>query len=60
MTNDLSGYHDCPCSDCFEIAIGTEEDGSASFCNECEEAGCDGEDECQAEGAYGAGDEACG
>ncbi len=53
-----SGYHDCPCRDCFEIAIGENEDGSASLCNECEEAGCDasGESECDSPGAYG-GDE---
>lgn len=45
-----SGYHDCPCRDCFEIAIG----GSCrapSLCNDCEEAGCDasGDDDCHCE-----------
>ena len=61
MSNDLSGYHDCPCRDCFEIAIGTEEDGSPSLCNDCAEAGCDPEGcaECEAEGAYGGDDEGC-
>ncbi len=52
----LAGYHDCPCRDCFEIAIGVNEDGTeAALCNECEEAGCDCDGgECQAPGAYGA------
>jgi len=36
-----SGYHDCPCRDCFEIAIGTEDDGTPSLCHACETAGCD-------------------
>ncbi len=53
MTNkpDLSGYHDCPCRDCFETAIGTESDGSASLCHECADAGCDadGDSECSCE-----------
>jgi len=46
---DLSGHHDCPCRDCFEIAIGTEPDGSASLCNACEDADCDadGDSECE-------------
>ncbi len=50
-----SGYHDCPCRDCFEVAIGTEDDGSPSLCNSCEGAGCDasGEHECDADHAYG-------
>lgn len=51
------GYHDCPCRDCFEIAIGENEDGTDSMCNECAKAGCDGDGECDAEYAYC---EACG
>jgi hypothetical protein len=47
MTN--SGYHDCPCPTCFEIAIGCDEDDNPDLCNECESAGCDGESECSAE-----------
>lgn len=48
--NENSGYHPCPCRDCFEIAIGTEEDGAASFCHACESAGCErGEHECSVE-----------
>lgn len=48
-----SGYHDCPCRDCFEIAIGDDEDGEPSMCHACEKAGCDGDGECDAPGAYG-------
>lgn len=46
----MSGYTDCACRDCFEIAIG--EPGEA-FCWECEEAGCEGDSDCQSESAYG-------
>lgn len=48
----MSGYCDCACRDCFEIAIG--EPGEA-LCLECEEAGCEAQadQECQAPGAYG-------
>lgn len=50
-----SGYHDCPCRDCFEIAIGEDKDGSDSLCSDCEEAGCDasGQGECESPDAYG-------
>lgn len=46
-----SGYHDCPCRDCFEIAIGCDDDNNPDLCHECEEAGCDasGESECEAQ-----------
>jgi hypothetical protein len=47
-----SGYCDCKCRDCFEIAIADDTDESA-FCNECEEAGCEEDEECCCEGAYG-------
>lgn len=43
-----SGYCDCDCATCFEIAIGDENE-SPVFCNSCEEAGCDGDGECQVE-----------
>lgn len=33
----MSGYRDCACRDCFEIAIGEE----GALCHECEEAGCE-------------------
>lgn len=47
-----SGYHDCPCPDCFEIAIGCDGEGEPSLCHACEAAGCDGEGDCQAPHAY--------
>jgi len=48
-----SGYTDCACRDCFEIAI-SDDMAHPDLCNECEEAGCDaeGESECEAPGAY--------
>lgn len=58
MSGQYSGYHDCPCRDCFEIAIGSlwneEEqryDDKPALCHECESAGCDhtGESECSVE-----------
>lgn len=51
----VSGYHDCPCRDCFEIAIGgaldsngEESEDEPALCHACEDAGCDssGESEC--------------
>lgn len=42
-----SGYCDCACSTCFEIAIGSAGDVDP-MCWECEQAGCDG-GECQCE-----------
>lgn len=56
----FSGYHDCPCRDCFDIAIGGEgEDEVPSLCHACRDAGCDpdGDCECQREDAYGAWNE---
>jgi len=56
--SEFSGYHDCPCRDCFEIAIGChiDEDGEQhdeipGLCHECQEAGCslDGDEDCQVE-----------
>jgi len=47
----MSGYYTyCACRDCAEIAVG--ESGEA-FCHACEDAGCEGDGECEAEGAYG-------
>jgi hypothetical protein len=43
-----SGYHDCPCSDCFEIAIGVYPDGTPALCSICEGV-CNNETECQVE-----------
>lgn len=55
MTIDNSGYHDCPCRDCFEIAIGCDDNDAPDLCAECEEAGCDADgcSECSAPYAYG-------
>lgn len=44
-----TGYVDCGCRDCFEIAIGKP----GTFCHECVTAGCEPDSECCAEGAYG-------
>jgi len=46
-----SGYTNCRCRDCMEIAI-SDDWTVPAFCHECEAAGCDGEGECQAPGAY--------
>lgn len=42
-----SGYTDCACRDCFEIAV-SDDMAKPDLCNECEEAGCDadGKSEC--------------
>lgn len=42
-----TGYCDCACRDCFEIAIGTKGE-PRPLCNLCEESGCDatGQSEC--------------
>lgn len=53
---NYSGYHDCPCRDCFEIAIGyaqdePEDEPGPALCHACQDAGCDaaGDSECQCE-----------
>ena len=51
----MSGYKPCACRDCFETAIG--DDDEAALCNACEEAGCDPDEECQALHAYCSGGE---
>lgn len=48
-----SGYTDCACRDCFEIAIGNGTD--PALCHECESAGCDPAGECQQIHAYCSG-----
>lgn len=47
-----SGYHNCECRDCFEIAI-----GQGAMCSNCEEAGCVPDSECQHLDAYGGCDD---
>jgi hypothetical protein len=53
-----SGYTDCACRDCFEIAISSTD--APELCHECVEAGCEpnAEQECLRDGAYGAEEEA--
>lgn len=47
----MTGYCDCACRDCFEIAIG---EAGKALCHDCESAGCEANNgECQAPGAYG-------
>lgn len=54
----MSGYCDCACRDCFDIAI-TSDENKRELCNLCEEAGCneDGSEDCQRSDAYGCEDE---
>ncbi len=48
----MSGYVDCACGDCFEVAIGGEDDEPA-LCHACDEAGCQvGGGQCDAPHAY--------
>lgn len=42
----MSGYTNCRCRDCFEIAI-SDDEAVPAFCWECEEAGCEEDSECQ-------------
>ncbi len=58
MTMENTGYTDCQCRDCFEIAIASD-DGS-HFCHECEDAGCDDDGECKSPNAYGSNDSIIG
>lgn len=62
----MSGYTDCACRDCFDVAIGVR---GEELCSACEDAGCFAEGamdglqgrECQREDAYGiSGDEGKG
>lgn len=50
----MSGYVDCACRDCFDIAIG---DLGEAMCSDCEESGCEANDgECERSDAYGCGE----
>lgn len=40
-----SGYTECRCRDCFEIAI-SDDENNPDLCLDCEEAGCEGDSEC--------------
>ncbi len=56
----MSGYTDCACRDCFDVAISS--DARLGMCLLCKQAGCDTGGECQRDDAYGVTDvcEACG
>jgi len=53
----MTGYTDCSCRDCFEIAIG---EAGEALCLECQDAGCEAgvECECSRADAYGCDDSA--
>ncbi len=44
-----NGYVYCACRDSFEVAISDDEDEGVTFCNECEDAGCEEDSECSRE-----------
>lgn len=48
-----SGYAYCACRDCFELTL-----CAGTMCHDCDDAGCPGDRECQASGAYGGEEEA--
>lgn len=43
-----SGYTQCRCRDCFEIAV-SDDVTRPDFCWACEEAGCEDDSECSVE-----------
>ena len=49
-----SGYTQCACRDCFDIAISSNE-RVPELCSDCKKAGCDrsGESDCERSDAYG-------
>jgi hypothetical protein len=50
-----SGYTDCACRDCFDVAIGK---AGEALCSDCEAAGCEANNgECQRPDAYGVEDD---
>lgn len=52
----MSGYTDCACRDCFDVAISSDiEACRPGLCGDCEDAGCDphGAGECCRDDAYG-------
>lgn len=53
LVQPTSGYTDCACRDCMEIAI-SNDTRHPDLCNECEDAGCDatGASECSSPEAY--------
>jgi hypothetical protein len=53
-----SGYTDCACRGCFDIAISSDM-RVPELCGDCENAGCDrsGDSECCRDDAYGYGEQ---
>jgi hypothetical protein len=51
---EKTGYTDCACRDCFDVAIGK---AGEAMCSECEAAGCSGDGECERSDAYGVEDD---
>ncbi len=47
-----SGYTNCKCRDCFEIAVSDDVE-VPDFCHACEDAGCEEDAECQADANCG-------
>ncbi len=49
-----SGYTDCACRDCFDVAV-SDDMNNPDLCLLCAEAGCsrDGDCDCQRDDAYG-------
>lgn len=48
----MSGYCDCQCRDCFDIAI-CDVDGKPAMCGDCKKAECEPDSECSRDDAYG-------
>ena len=48
MSLSTSGYTNCPCRDCFEIAVSSDM-AAPELCGDCETAGCsaDGTADCE-------------
>ncbi len=57
-TGTMSGYTDCACRDCFDVAVSSDT-SKPDLCWACREAGCDadGEHECCRDDAYGCDEE---
>jgi hypothetical protein len=52
MAQRQSGYVDCKCRDCFDVAI-ADDVRKGAFCHKCQDAGCTSTGECQRSDAYG-------
>lgn len=50
-SNVKSGYTECACPDCMEIAVSNDM-AHPDMCSDCKDAGCTGEGECWCTEAY--------